>query len=75
MRAVQVLAESFTDPMSFYGYRCESLENAKTGNCHDEPVAFINDAESGINKNTSGIFHVITRAQSKYSLGRQDKKT
>lgn len=70
-RAIEVYAETLTNRESFFGKRCDSLKTALDMQCVDEPGAFLNDKKNALNK-ISGVFSVITNAQSPFGRGRQD---
>ena len=67
-RAGEIFAEAYSNPKSFYGFRCKSLKNALNANCNDEPGAFFNDDEN-LKKNISGIFHITTNKKPPYGRG------
>lgn len=70
-RVVEIYAEALTNPKAFYGYRCESLDQALSGNCNNPLGVFINGNET-VNRKTSGIFHVETNGEPSYGRGKQE---
>lgn len=70
-RALEVYNEALSAPEAFYGYRCDTLNEAFEKNCHNTNGAFINDVENEV-KNISGIFHVTTNGNSPFGRGREN---
>lgn len=71
LRVIDIYIESLGNPKGFYGDRCPDLDGALNMNCNERPGAFINDPENE-SKNISGIFQVITSAQTPFAQGRVD---
>lgn len=70
-RSNDVLMESLVTPQTFYGLRCDDLQDALNKSCNGKPGAFINDPENEAKK-LRGIFHVRTNEQSPFGRGRED---
>lgn len=70
-RVVEIYAEALTNPKAFYGYRCENLDLALSGNCEETRGAFINDPSSSKTQ-LRGIFSVETNGMTPFGRGGLD---
>lgn len=69
VRAVEILIEAYNNRQAFYGRQCDSLSEALKQRCYKEPGAFLNDDKNAASQ-VSGIFSVITNAESPFGRGR-----
>jgi Lipase len=69
-RAVIYYTEALHKPNSFYGDRCDQVEDALTGSCSKNSGAFMGN-EGNADAKLSGIYYVETNLEPPYGRGKR----